>query len=90
MSPDDGRHGTYAGYQRHKKDGETACRPCRAANTEYTKQYRSDPTRRERDYATARASSRAAWRVVALHRAEFDRFYADELRAEGIRKPVAS
>ena len=37
MSPDDPRHGTTAGHQQHRKDGETACDPCVAAKTRYEK-----------------------------------------------------
>lgn len=90
MSPDDERHGTYSGYQRHVKDHEAACRPCRDAAAAYSRKYRQKEGVMERERAVSRAGSRAAWRVVALHRDEYDRFYADELRAEGIRRPVAS
>lgn len=35
-----GRCGTYGGYQRHKRDGEDACEPCREANNTYARDYR--------------------------------------------------
>lgn len=37
MSPDDQRHGTTAGHQAHRKEGEAACAPCVAAKTRYEK-----------------------------------------------------
>jgi hypothetical protein len=81
MTPDDPRHGTYAGYQRHRKDDEDACAPCRAANNEYTRKIRSDPAALKRDREVSRAGSRAAWRTVDAHRADYERFYAEELTA---------
>lgn len=38
MSPTDPRHGTYAGAQVHKADGEPQCGPCADARYRYTKQ----------------------------------------------------
>lgn len=35
MAPDDPRHGTHAGYQKHRMDGEKACPPCLAAAADY-------------------------------------------------------
>jgi len=32
--------GTYSGYQKHIRNKETACFPCKAARAEYTRQYR--------------------------------------------------
>lgn len=90
MSPDDERHGTYSGYQRHIKAGETPCRPCKTANRDYNRAYRTNPAVRERQRAGERARHRALWRLADAHRAEYDRLYSDELRAEGIRKPVVS
>lgn len=91
MLIDDPRHGTYAGYQRHRHDGELACGPCREANRDYSRKFRSErPDVKARERASTRARSRALWRLADLHRDEYDRLYADELRAEGIRKPVAS
>lgn len=91
MSPDDARHGTYAGYQRHRLDGESACTPCRDANRAYMRDFRARrPDVAERERAGSRASSRALWRLADMHRDEYDRLYADELRAENMRKSVAS
>lgn len=32
--------GTYSGYQKHIRDKETPCFPCKAARSEYTRNYR--------------------------------------------------
>ena len=37
MSPDDPRHGTYAGALAHRRDGSTACLPCFLAARRYVK-----------------------------------------------------
>ena len=33
-------HGTYAGYNAHRRRGETPCDACRAAQTDYCRDYR--------------------------------------------------
>lgn len=35
-----GDHGTYAGFQRHRKARESPCDPCRLARNEYYAEYR--------------------------------------------------
>ncbi len=91
MSPDDARHGTYAGYQRHRIDREVACETCRDANRAYMADFRARrPDVAERGRGGRRAASRALWRLADMHRDEYDRLYADELRAENMRKSVAS
>ena len=32
--------GTYSGYQKHLRDKDTPCYPCKAARAEYTRNYR--------------------------------------------------
>ena len=81
MSPDDPRHGTSAGYQRHRKDGEAACGPCREAQAEKVRQHRASPIGRMKSRRVSKAGNRAAWRLVAAHRDEYDRYYAEELAA---------
>ncbi len=81
MNVDDPRHGTYAGYQRHRKDGEAACGPCRTANAEYNRTHRSKPVARMKSRKVSKAGGRAAWRLVNAHRDEYDRYYAEELAA---------
>lgn len=81
MRHDDPRHGTYSGYGQHKRDKETPCGPCRAANTEYTRTLRKDPIQRIKSRQVSKAGSRAAWRLVDAHREEYERLYAEELAA---------
>jgi len=33
-------HGTYAGYQEHRRRNQPACTPCRRANAAYQRTYR--------------------------------------------------
>lgn len=71
---EDSRHGTVAGYSRHRRKGEKPCKRCRDADTQ-----------RKAD-AGARASAwRAAQRrLAAVHRAEFSRYYNEEKVARGV------
>lgn len=81
MTPDDPRHGTSAGYQRHRKDDEPACGPCRAAQAEKTRRFREDPVRRLQARQMSKAQHRAAWRLVDEHREAYEQYYAEELAA---------
>lgn len=72
------RHGTYAGYQQHRKRGEDACTPCLNALADYTRARRArlgtaDDKLRNTAYRTASARLREA------HRAEFDAYCYEEL-----------
>lgn len=80
MSPDDPRHGTYAGYQAHRKAGELACQPCLKANAEYGQRLREfNPNVKRRARETVRAQNRAKQRLSELHRAEYTRLYIEAL-----------
>ena len=72
--------GTYGGYQKHGRLGETACGPCRQANAAYRQEFRQ---RRADIYAEdrrrAKAHTRAAWRLVDKYRDEWRRFVIEEL-----------
>jgi len=83
LAPDDPRHGTYAGYQRG-----CSCAECRAANAEYSRNYRTDPEARARSRAQSRAASRALWRLADEHPDDFQRLYVEQLAVE--RKRAAS
>lgn len=72
--------GTYAGDQRHRKEGEPSCEPCRAARAEYQRQYRATHDRPD-DRLKARAIGRARTRLVHAHLAEYHQFYEEELLA---------
>jgi len=72
--------GTYGGYQRHKKQGDTPCGPCRIANRDYQRSRRdSDPEIRARGRRDTRTRSRALYRLLAAHPDEFHRFWLEEL-----------
>lgn len=75
MKREDPRHGTRAGWLQHRKEGKKPCRPCLDANAAYMREHRSKTTG-WRDQNQAR--SRAAWRLVDLHRDEFEQLYIEE------------
>lgn len=81
MNPDDPRHGTYAGYQAHKKTNqEQPCEPCRIAYNAYQRERRkSDPTALRRSRQSIAAATRALWRLKADHPTEYAALYAEEL-----------
>lgn len=83
MTEDGIKHGTYAGYQRHKKTGVPICVECREANRLYHAAYRSQTADyRAREKLMNRARNRAVGRLAALHPGQFDALIAQELRAE--------
>ena len=61
MSPNDKRHGTYAGRLAHKRDGEDPCRPCFLAARRAHKSRRIDA---QRGRPRTVELGEAAWRVV--------------------------
>lgn len=79
MKTDDPRHGTRAGAQAHRKDGEFPCDPCREAWNSYHRALRADPEFRATEARKSAARSRALWRLAALHRDEFERLYLIEV-----------
>lgn len=81
MSPTDERHGTYAGRLAHRAAGEQPCGPCREAYNVYQRSVRAKPGHAERERQANNASSRAVWRLVELHREEYERIRAEELLA---------
>lgn len=81
MTPDDPRHGTSAGYQRHRRDGESARGPCRTAQADKMRAFRKSHVARLKARNVSKAGNRAAWRLVNAHRDEYDRYYAEELAA---------
>lgn len=73
--------GTYAAYQRHRAANEDACVPCKAAANDYQAAYRrANPQSVRQRTATQTAWRRAASRLAAAHRQEFDRLYRTEKR----------
>jgi hypothetical protein len=76
-----GECGTYAGYQRHIREGSTTCELCRAAARIYARMHRAkNPSNRERDRRQVAAYNAAERRIRAAHSAEFQRYYAEELQ----------
>jgi hypothetical protein len=66
------KHGTYGGYQAHRRLDETACGPCLRANSNYKIKQRSTGVENARE--------RALRRLARLHPSEFRRLYYAELR----------
>lgn len=81
MSPDDPRHGTRAGYQQCRKNVAGACGPCKEAMRDYQRAWRGR-TDREPERRRTRVRQRVLWRLVALHRDDYDRLYSEEIRKE--------
>lgn len=84
-------HGTYAGYQTHKRHNNEPCDDCRAANAAYVRRYRrSKPEAAEYVRKQHEAYRAAQARLRALHYPEFNLIYDEELRARGLRPDGAS
>jgi len=73
-------HGTSARYQQHIKDGERACKPCKAAAADYLRKWRKR-TGGIHGRASAKARSRALIQLKDLHADEFEALFLDQLRA---------
>lgn len=74
------KHGTYGGYQAHRKRGEAACDDCRAALTAYARAYRAaNLEARAAELTRNAAYRRALTRLRARHEAEYQRLYREEL-----------
>jgi acyl-CoA reductase-like NAD-dependent aldehyde dehydrogenase len=68
--------GTYAGYQRHRRAGQSACVECKAALAAYVAQYRRDNAKwQARRRSTER---RALARLAKAHREEYLELLAQE------------
>lgn len=87
MSPEDERHGTYAGWQAHLKDHEDPCAPCLDANAAYKRNYR----RKNQNYKRQNsARAKALVRLSHLYPNDFQHLYADELLRARQRDQEAS
>lgn len=78
--------GTRAGYNAHKRRDEKPCDPCREAWNAYMRDYRAGnenwkqyKNAHQREYQRAR--SRAAQRLIANHRNEYNALLAAERAA---------
>lgn len=73
-------HGTYGGYQVHRRRGEEACPSCLDAQAAYMRQLReANPDLRVRERNRQHAYDRATQRLRDAHRAEMQRYYREEL-----------
>jgi hypothetical protein len=71
--------GTNSGYKGHKRRGEKACEPCKAATAAYQRELRRTNAKVVRYDRRQRASYQAALRRLReAHQEEFDRLYAEE------------
>lgn len=66
MQPDDPRHGTTAGYNAHRYQGEVACRPCKNAAAAYFARREMALERGESYTVPARGSIRRIHALVAI------------------------
>jgi hypothetical protein len=73
--------GTYLGYLAHHRRSETACAPCKQANSEYHKQRRTDPAVRERDWRRNAVYSKALWRLAREYPKRFTEL-VEQFKAE--------
>ncbi len=75
------RHGTLAGYNKHRAFGERPCGTCSAVRSEHMKRYRKAPEHKRRALLMARAQGRARGRLVAMFPEEYASLY-EEAKAE--------
>lgn len=77
-------HGTYKGYQAHKRRGIPMCGACSIANATYMENYRANRADvRARNRKDMRVRNEALKRLIARHRAEYFALIA-EVRAESL------
>lgn len=78
-------HGTYAGYQAHKRRHEPACDECLEAAAEYAKAYREkNPEYRRTNVLLNAARAAAHRRVAEEHYPEFLRYFDEEREKRGV------
>lgn len=77
------RHGTYARYQQHNRQGETPCDACREAAAQYARDYRARAMPGAvNEKANNRARHRALWRLAQMYPADFNRLVFEEQEKE--------
>lgn len=81
---DDINHGTYAGYQKHRRQGIEICDECREANAEYHRELTARQTPgRKRAKIQQQARHEAAIIVATRHVREFEKAIQERLDAHG-------
>lgn len=73
------RHGTTAGYAKHKTNGEEPCETCRRAKSEYDARYRASSKVTIRSRLSSRAQARALTRIRRLYPEVWAALYQEEL-----------
>lgn len=77
------QHGTYLGYQAHKRHQTEPCDQCRAANAANMRERRKqNPALIAWQTRTQEARRRALVRLAALHPSQFEALYAEEKEAD--------
>ncbi len=75
-------HGTYAGYQWHKRQPDEPCEACRVANRNYMRDLRRrSPLRRARDRWDTKTKNRALWRLAMEYPERFNQLIDEERAA---------
>ena len=75
------RHGTYARFQQHKREGEEPCAACRQANADYVREWRQRPGKADRNRLYNRARGRAQQDLAERHRDEYQALLQHHLDA---------
>lgn len=65
------KHGTYGGYQVHRKRGEEACDDCRKAANEYSRTIRQTSTSKRSMLRSQRLTNRALSELRRRHLQEY-------------------
>jgi len=74
-------HGSYAGYQWHRKNGEPPCDECVLANSSYqTAWRRNNPDKHAAQQRTQYARIRALRKLAKLHPEDMRQLYQQELK----------
>jgi hypothetical protein len=82
------KHGSYGGYQWHKKHGEEACADCLRSNADYSQQYREKvPATLDKQAVYQKRRLMAIQELIRRHQDEFDRIFADIDRVVVKRRP---
>ena len=77
-------HGTVGMYQRHRREGDETCEPCREAWREYMAAWRTANTQAGQMKALARARNAAVNALIEKHPYEFRGLFAAAKRREGL------
>jgi len=71
----DTQHGTYAGWNRHRRQGTKTCAECRRANREYHREWRASNGGRAQQARYTKAANAALQQLKTAHFDEYRRYY---------------